>query len=83
MRERRSRRRNDIPRYDSWAGCRRYAGLSQVWRAIDDVRIIMPWVTHQQRVPMAFFAFRETQAKPTMLTHKLNKHKFIGKEKRK
>ena len=25
---------------------------------------------------MAFFAFRESQAKPTMLTHKLNKHKF-------
>ena len=48
-----------------------------------DARIIMPWVTHQQRVPMAFFAFRESQAKPTMLTHKLNKHKFIGKEKRK
>ena len=82
MRERRSRRRNDIPRYDSWAGCRRYAGLSQVWRAIDDARIIMPWVTHQQRVPMAFFAFRESQAKPTMLTHKLNKHKFTGKEKK-
>ena len=41
------------------------------------------WVTHQQRVPMAFLAFRESQAKPTMLTHKLNKHKFIGKEKRK
>ena len=60
-----------------------YAGLSQVWRAIDDARIIMPWVTHQQRVPMAFFAFRESQAKPTMLTHKLNKHKFTGKEKRK
>ena len=55
----------------------------QVWRAIDDARIIMPWVTHQQRVPMAFFAFRESQAKPTMLTHKLNKHKFTGKEKRK
>lgn len=51
-----------------------------MWRAIDDVRIIMPWVTHQQRVPMAFFAFRESQAKPTMLTHKLNKHKFTGKE---
>lgn len=50
---------------------------------IDDARIIMPWVTHQQRVPMAFFAFRESQAKPTMLTHKLNKHKFTGKEKRK
>lgn len=40
-------------------------------------------MTHQQRVPMAFFAFRESQAKPTMLTHKLNKHKFTGKEKRK
>lgn len=50
---------------------------------IDDARIIMPRVTHQQRVPMAFFAFRESQAKPTMLTHKLNKHKFTGKEKRK
>lgn len=25
-----------------------------MWRAIDDARIIMPWVTHQQRVPMAF-----------------------------
>ena len=54
-----------------------------MWRVIDDARIIMPWVTHQQRVPMAFFAFRESQAKPTMLTHKLNKHKFTGKEKRK
>lgn len=43
-----------------------------MWRAIDDARIIMPWVTHQQRVSMAFFAFRESQAKPTMLTHKLN-----------
>ena len=32
---------------------------------------------------MAFFAFRESQAKPTMLTHKLNKHKFTGKEKKK
>ena len=53
-----------------------------MWRAIDDARIIMPWVTHQQRVPMAFFAFRESQAKPTMLTHKLNKHKFTGKEKK-
>ena len=53
-----------------------------MWRAIDDTRIIMPWVTHQQRVPMAFFAFRESQAKPTMLTHKLNKHKFTGKEKK-
>ena len=42
----------------------------------------MPWVTHQQRVPMAFFVFRESQAKPTMLTHKLNKHKFTGKEKK-
>ena len=52
-------------------------------RAIDDARIIMPWVTHQQRVPMAFFAFRESQAKLTMLTHKLNKHKFTEKEKRK
>ena len=31
---------------------------------------------------MAFFAFRESQAKPTMLTHKLNKHKFTGKEKK-
>ena len=50
-----------------------------MWRAIDDARIIMPWVTHQQRVPMAFFAFRP-QAKHTMLTHKLNKHKFTGKE---
>ena len=53
-----------------------------MWRAIDDARIIMPWVTHQQRVPMAFFVFRESQAKPTMLTHKLNKHKFTGKEKK-
>ena len=53
-----------------------------MWRAIDDTRIIMPWVTHQQRVPMAFFAFRESRAKPTMLTHKLNKHKFTGKEKK-
>ena len=53
-----------------------------MWRAIDDARIIMPWVTHQQRVTMAFFAFRESQAKPTMLTHKLNKHKFTGKEKK-
>ena len=53
-----------------------------MWRAIDDARIIMPWVTHQQRVSMAFFAFRESQAKPTMLTHKLNKHKFTGKEKK-
>ena len=53
-----------------------------MWRAIDDARIIMPWVTHQQRVPMAFFAFRESRAKPTMLTHKLNKHKFTGKEKK-
>ena len=53
-----------------------------MWRAIDDTRIIMPWVTHQQRVPMAFFAFRESQAKPTMLTHKLNKYKFTGKEKK-
>ena len=53
-----------------------------MWRAIDDARIIMPWVTHQQRVPMAFFAFREFQVKPTMLTHKLNKHKFTGKEKK-
>jgi tetracycline resistance efflux pump len=52
-----------------------------VWRAIDDSGIIMPWVTHQQRVPMAFFAFRP-QAKHTMLTHKLNKHKFTGKEKK-
>ena len=52
-----------------------------MWRAIDDSGIIMPWVTHQQRVPMAFFAFRESQAKHTMLTHKLNKHKFTGKEK--
>ena len=31
---------------------------------------------------MAFLAFRESQAKPTMLTHKLNKHKFTGKEKK-
>ena len=53
-----------------------------MWRAIDDARIIMPWVTHQQRVPMAFFAFRESRAKSTMLTHKLNKHKFTGKEKK-
>lgn len=53
-----------------------------MWRAIDDSGIIMPWVTHQQRVPMAFFAFRESQAKHTMLTHKLNKHKFTGKEKK-
>lgn len=52
-----------------------------MWRAIDDSGIIMPWVTRQQRVPMAFFAFR-TQAKHTMLTHKLNKHKFTGKEKK-
>lgn len=41
----------------------------------------MPWVTRQQRVPMAFFAFRP-QTKHTMLTHKLNKHKFTGKEKK-
>ena len=52
-----------------------------MWRAIDDSGIIMPWVTRQQRVPMAFFAFRP-QAKHTMLTHKLNKHKFTGKEKK-
>ena len=52
-----------------------------MWRAIDDSGIIMPWVTRQQRVPMAFFAFRP-QAKHTMLTNKLNKHKFTGKEKK-
>lgn len=52
-----------------------------MWRAIDDSGIIMPWVTRQQRVPMAFFAF-SPQAKHTMLTHKLNKHKFTGKEKK-
>lgn len=52
-----------------------------MWRAIDDSGIIMPWVTRQQRVPMAFFAFRP-QTKHTMLTHKLNKHKFTGKEKK-
>ncbi len=77
----------DLPRYHSSAGCRRYAGLSQVWRAIDDARIIMPWVTHQQRVPMAFFALKNPKQNPlclhTNLTNISLQERKKGNEKQK